>query len=304
MARTDRATVRLIVGRDSVAMGDDVESHRQLWELDGKTSVAELLSLLATNLLPGVGGFAGWRIYQDVGQRAPGWTLGLVYIRDHLSQERYVCLAGDYPRTVADLAHRAPTLVVHAGYLTRHAAQPRTISQIAQSPEWAGAEPVVLETDPQRDAEQDWRLMRRLDALIKDSQSPRRSWMRRFLRTDGAVASAQLFAARTVAQVTNDLCPASMTIAARELLGANGRYEDVFAALESREAALGMVAAVFGAFEWGLSRPLRQQTAPPRGRLYLDYLDQHGYGLSPVEQFLAGRLDFAGLRNALGAEDA
>lgn len=87
MTYTDSGTVRLIVDRDSVAMGDDVESHRQLWELPGNTSVAELLLLFATTMLPGVGGFAGWRIYQVVGDRAPGWTLGLVYTRDHLRQE-------------------------------------------------------------------------------------------------------------------------------------------------------------------------------------------------------------------------
>lgn len=302
MTRTDPSRVRLIVDRDSVAMGDDVESHRQLWELDGNTSVAELLSLFATNLLASVGGFAGWRIYQDVGERAPGWTLGLVYTRDHRRQERYVCLAGEYPRTVVDLAARAPTLAVHAAYLIGGAAQPCTAGQLAQTSAWIGAEPAVLGTDAQRDAEQDWALMRRLDALTKDSQSPRRSWVRGFLRTDAAVTSAQLFAARTVAQVTDDLCPASMMIAAGDLLGIEGRHEDVFARIGSRDGMLATTAAVFGAFEFGLTRPLRRRTPPSRGRLYLDYLGQHGYRLSPVEQFLAGRLDFAGLRNALDTE--
>lgn len=222
MTSTDSGTVRLIVDRDSVAMGDDVESHRQLWALPGNMPVAELLSLFATTVLPGVGGFAGWRIYQDVGGRTPGWTLGLVYTRDHLRQERYVCLAGEYPRTVADLAGRAPTLAVRADYLTRGQAQPHSVSQLSQTRAWAGVDPVVLSSDALRDAEQDWRLMGRLDTLINGSHGPRRSWVRHFLRTDGAVASAQLFAARNVGLVGDNLCPASMNVAARDLLGAQG----------------------------------------------------------------------------------
>lgn len=141
--------------------------------------------------------------------------------------------------------------------------------------------------------------MGRLDTLINDSHGPRRSWVRQFLRTDGAVASAQLFAARNVGLVGDNLCPASMNVAARDLLGAQGRHQDVFAALESREAALGMVAAVLGAFEWGLSRPQHGQRPLPHGRPYLDYLRDHGYRLSSVEMFLAGHLDVAGLRAAV-----
>lgn len=302
--RADAGSVKLIVDRDSVCMADDVESHRQVWELPGSTSVAELLSLFATNLLPSVSGFAGWRVYQDIGERGPGWTLGVVYTRDHLRQERYVCLAGEYPRTVADLAGRAPALVVQAAYLSRGEAQPHTLHQIAQTPNWTGAQPVVLGVDAQADAEQDRRLMGQLNALIKGSQGPRRSWVRHHLHTGGAVASGQLFAARNMRLVTHDLCPAAMIIAARDLLGRQGRYEDVFADIGPSDGGRGLVAAVFGAFEWGLSRPLRSQAPPSLGRAYLDYLGHHGYRLSPVDQFLAGHLDFAGLRNALHTNGA
>lgn len=294
----------MIVDRDSVCMADDVESHRQVWELPGSTSVAELLSLFATNLLPTVSGFAGWRIYQDIGERGPGWTLGVLYTRDHLRQERYVCLAGEYPRTVADLAGRAPALVVQAAYLSRGEAQPHTLRQIAQTPNWTGAQPVVLGTDAHDDAQHDWRLMGQLSALIKGSQVPRRSWVRHHLHTGTAVASAQLFAARNMRLVTNDLCPASMIIAARDLLGIEGRHEDIFAKVGPSDAGLALAATVFGAFEWGLSRPLRSQAPPSQGRAYLDYLGHHGYRLSPVDQFLAGRLDFAGLRAELHANGA
>ncbi|WP_241473855.1 hypothetical protein [Mycolicibacterium neoaurum] len=158
----------------------------------------------------------------------------------------------------------------------------------------------MLETEAQLDAEQDWRLMRRLAALIRDSHEPRRLWVREFLRTAEGIQSALLFSSRNMALINKDLRPHSMANAAHELLGVTGPDADqVFAAIESRDASLGVVAAVFGAFEAGLSRELRRQSPPTGGRVYLDFLAQRGYRLSLVEQFLAGYLDFAGLRAAL-----
>lgn len=298
MAQSDM--VRVLVNRDSVCMADDVQSHQQVWELDGTVSVAELLSMLARYLLPSVAGFAGWRIDQELGQREWGLTLGLIYTRDHLRQERYVCLADEYPQTVADLVRRAPTVALYAGYLTGAAAQPRPLSELTKMQTWTGGAPRVLETEAQLDAEQDWQLMRRLASLIRDSHGPRRSWVREFLRTAEGIESALLFSARNMALASKDLRPLSKAIAAHELLGVTEPDADqVFAAIESRDASLGVVAAVFGAFEAGLSRELRRQSPPTGGRVYLDFLAQRGYRLSPVEQFLAGYLDFAGLRATL-----
>ncbi|MDF2824478.1 MAG: hypothetical protein K0R68_1886, partial [Mycobacterium sp.] len=204
------------------------------------------------------------------------------------------------PQTVADLSRRAPTLAVHAAYLTGAAAQPRTVSQIAAAPAWIGAEPVRVSSDAQDGAHQDVRLMGRLSALIKDNEAPRRAWVRQHLHT--GITSAELFAARTVRLVTDDLCPASMIIAARDLLGAEGHYREVFAGTTPGDAGRTLVATVFGAFEWGLSQPLQRPMWWERRRTYLDYLGQHGYRLSPVDQFLAGHLDLTALRRALGVE--
>ncbi|MDV3130178.1 hypothetical protein M1247_35110 [Mycobacterium sp. 21AC1] len=290
---------RLIVDRNSVAMGDDVDSHREAWELPGTTSIAELLALMAKRYLPGVGGFAGWRVYQDIGEDGPGWTLGLIYTRDHLRQERYLCLAGEYPRTVADLARRAPLLVVHAAYLTFSVARPVTLSEVAARPSWTGVEAVRSASEADDDAEQDWRLLRRLDALARESQGPRRAWVRAYLQSVSGLADAELFAARNMRSIAQDLCPASMTVAANELLGVDGEHEDVFGGLQPGQAALGVVASVFGAFEWGLSRALRRRQPPGPGVTYLEYLAAHGYQLDPIEQFMSGRIDFDELAAAL-----
>ncbi|MGV0741041.1 hypothetical protein [Mycolicibacterium sp. XJ870] len=281
-------------------MGDDVDSHREVWELPGATSIDELLAIMAKQYLPGVGGFAGWRVYQDLGDGGPGWTLGLIYTRDHLQQERYLCLAGEYPRTVADLARRAPLLVVKAAYLTFPAARPVTLSEVAARPSWTGAEPIRLASEADDDANQDWQLLRRLDALGRKGQGPRRTWVREYLRSEGGLADAELFAARNMRSIVGDLCPASMTVAANELLGVEGAHEDVFGSLMQGQAALGVVASVFGAFEWGLTRALRRRTPSPQGVAYLEYLAAQGYRLAPIEQFMAGRIDFDELAADLG----
>ncbi|MCC9186995.1 hypothetical protein MMAG44476_35616 [Mycolicibacterium mageritense DSM 44476 = CIP 104973] len=302
VTQSDSGSVQLIVDRDSVAMSDDTKSHRQVWALPGATSTAELLSHLATHLLPYVSGFAGWQVNQDVGDRGPGSTLGMIYTRDHLRQERYLCLGVGHRRTVADLARRAPILAVHAAYLTGEAAQPRTFSQATPASTWTGVEPVRLSGVAQNDAEHDWRLMRRLDSLINAAQTPRRAWVRQHIHTGTAVVSAELFAARSMRLVAEDLCPASMIIAARDLLGIEGRYEEVFASTTPGDAGRAIAATVFGAFEWALSQPLHRPASSERRRTYLEYLGDHGYRLSPVDQFLAGHLDLAALRTVLGAE--
>lgn len=290
----------MIVDRDSVAMGDDVDSHRETWELPGTTSIGELLGIMAKRYLPGVSGFAGWRVYQDLGEGGPGWTIGLIYTRDHLRQERYLCLAGEYPRTVADLARRAPLLVVQAAYLTSSAARPGTLSEVAAGPSWTGVEAVRSASEADDDADQDWRLLRRLDALARKSQGPRRAWVRNYLQSDSGLADAELFAARNMRSIAKDLCPASMTVAAHELLGVDGKHEDVFGSLKQGQAALGVVASVLGAFEWGLSRALRRRQPPGPGVTYLEYLAAHGYHLAPIEQFMSGRIDFDELAATLG----
>ena len=81
-----------------------------------------------------------------------------------------------------------------------------------------------------------------------------------------------------------DLCPASMALAASDLLRADGEHEDVFAALGPGRAALGVAATAFGAGEFGLSRGLRRRPPPRQGVVYLEYLAGQGYPLAPIEQ--------------------
>lgn len=283
---------RLIVDRASVSMGDDTTLHHEVWQLPSSTPIPDLLAIIARQLLPRVGGFAGWRIYQDVGDRGPGWPLGLIYTRDHLREDRFVCLASEYPRTVADLARRAPVPVVRAGYLTGQAARPIWLAELEAGPSFAGAELVRSAVDDGT-VGRDWRTLRMLNSLAAEREQPRRAWIRENVLA-GGLAAAELFAARNMGALaaSDDLCPASMALAAQDLLGADGEYEEVFAALAPGQAALGVVASAFGACEFGLSRGLRRRPPPQHSAAYLEYLAGQGYPLAPIEQYMAGRLDF------------
>lgn len=289
---------RLIVDRASVCMGDDVSSHQEVWQLPGSTSIAELLTIISTQFLPPVAGYAGWRVYQDTGERGPGWTLGLIYCQDHLRRERYVCVQGAYPPTIADMTRRAPTLVIQADYLSGAAARPLWLSEITARPSFTGVKPLRSAVESDNDAGQDWRLLRELNALAAEREGPRRAWIREHITT-GGLAGAELFAARHIGDVYGDLCPASMDLATRDLLGADSDHEEVFAVLPQSQAALGVVAAVFGAIEWGLTRGLRRRSPAPHSVAYLEFLAAQGYSLARIEQFLAGHLDFARLASTI-----
>jgi hypothetical protein len=291
---------RLIVDRASVSMGDDVAAHSEVWQLPGSTSIAELLTMMAKQFLPRVAGFAGWRVYQDLGERGPGWPLGLIYTRDHLREERFVCLESQYLRTVDELAQRAPVLVVQAAYLNGQAARPVWLSEVEAGPSFSGVELIRAAVDD-GSAGRDWRTLRLLDSLAAEREGPRRAWIREHVLA-GGLAAAELFAARNMGALAADLCPASMALAASDLLCAAGEHEDVFAALGPGQAALGVVATAFGAGEWGLSRGLRRRPPPRHGVVYLEYLAGHGYPLAPIEQYIAGHIDFDELASGIATD--
>lgn len=199
---------RLIVDRASVSMGDDVAAHSEVWQLPGSTSIAELLTMMARRFLPRVAGFAGWRVYQDLGERGPGWPLGLIYTRDHLREERFGCLESQYLRTVDELARRAPVLVVQAAYLSGQAARPVWLSEVEAGPSFSGVELIRAAVDD-GSAGRDWRTLRLLDSLAAEREGPRRAWIREHVLA-GGLAAAELFAARNMGALAADLCPASM----------------------------------------------------------------------------------------------
>lgn len=283
-------------------MGDDVTAHNEVWHLPGSTSITELLAIIAKQYLPGIAGYAGWRIYQDVGDRGQGLTLGLIYTGDHLRQERYLCKAGDYPQTVAELSCRAPVTMVRAAHLSGGATRPLWLTEVAAEATYSGVQPIRTAADGDNKAGLDWHTLRQLDALAVEREGPRRAWIRQHILTDGLPA-AELFIARNIGALYGDMCPASMALAARDLLAVEGEPEDAFGALREDQAALGVVVAAFGAFEWGLSRGLRRRPPPRVGIIYLEYLAAQGYRLAPIEQYLAGQLDFDALATTIDNQD-
>jgi len=76
MAQMDESEpIRITVDRDSVAMGDDVESHVQFWEMPASATVDDLLVTMArTFLVP----MASWSVYRDIHDDSRRTLLGLI----------------------------------------------------------------------------------------------------------------------------------------------------------------------------------------------------------------------------------
>jgi hypothetical protein len=58
------ADVRIVVDRDSVAMGDDVDPHLEVWDVDEGTRIGDIVERIATSpsFLAHVHGEVAWRI--------------------------------------------------------------------------------------------------------------------------------------------------------------------------------------------------------------------------------------------------
>jgi len=294
--------VVLTVDRESVAMGDDVDSHREVWVLPETATVTDLLVAMSRRFLPPVQGFSGWLVSQDFGDRGWGDPLGLIYCRGSSGDgDRYICRARSYPNiTMASLAQRAPAVVVRAYYLSGQAARPVSVAEAVDGPLWTGAEPVRAWSEAAEDARQDWRLLQRLDALSASAAGVRREWVRVHLLGAAVPAAVEVFAARQMPLVAMDICPAGMRDAAESFLGGAGDATTVFGNVPEYRASVALIAGVLSGFEWALTKGLRSPEPQAKAVVYLEFLAQQGYRLSPIEQFLAGWIRFDQLGAALG----
>ncbi len=121
-------------------MGDDVESHREFWDLPAVATVDDLLVAISKSVLPSVGGPAGWCIYSDIRDLSRRRVLGLIYTRDDLKQERRICRCASGGETLGRLALESE-LAVDAVYLSGDAAQPLTITEVIAGRSFTGAQP-------------------------------------------------------------------------------------------------------------------------------------------------------------------
>ncbi|MCH9729327.1 MAG: hypothetical protein K0U84_06580 [Actinomycetia bacterium] len=60
MTEMSEEMVSVIIDRDSVAMGDDVDSHREFWRFPADATIDDLLVGITNSYVPGIAGLACW----------------------------------------------------------------------------------------------------------------------------------------------------------------------------------------------------------------------------------------------------
>lgn len=289
-------TVRVSVDRSSVAMGDDVDSHREFWVYPASATVDDLLVELSSHFLPGIAGPAGWRVYLGT-RRDEQQEIGLIYTRDDLGQQDQICRLSPGSTTLGELARRSglPELDVYASYLTFDRARPLALDEVTGGATFTGCRPAKLESEAATDAKRDWVMMRELDRRASAVADARRDWVRANLLM-APPPWIEIFIARNFHYLTELHCPASMTLAA-EMLGMNESSGEQLAARANVDVRSDIVilAMVLAAFEWGTQRGTWRVGERPYCKAYLELLAHCGYRLSPVEHVMAGHISIEDL---------
>ncbi|GAB1811619.1 hypothetical protein [Mycobacterium sp. MUNTM1] len=290
-------TVKVSVDRSSVAMGDDVDSHREFWVFPESATVDDLLVEISSHFLPGVAGPAGWRVYLGT-RRDRQREIGLVYTRDDLRQQDQICRLSAGNTTLGELSRWSglPELDVYAAYLTFDQARPLTLDEVTGGPSFTGSRPTKLESEAAADAKRDWVMMRELDRRAAAVAGARRDWVRANLLA-APPPWIDVFIARNFPYLTELHCPASMTLAAN-MLGINESSGEQLAARANVDVRSDIVilAMVLAAFEWGTQRDTWRVGERPYCKAYLELLAHCGYRLSPIEQVMAGHISIEQLK--------
>jgi hypothetical protein len=137
--------VRVVVDRDSVHAGDDVDSHREVWDFPSTASVDDLLVSLSSHYLASVAGDVMWTVYLDDG-RSPGpqYLLAVIYV-DYpgwLTRFTRVWSGRQLLVDLRDLDQPSDELRIHAGYPSGVGRMRlATVDQIKQGGYYTGAVP-------------------------------------------------------------------------------------------------------------------------------------------------------------------
>lgn len=290
-------TVKVTVDRSSVAMGDDVDSHREFWVFPASATIDDLLVEISSRFVPGVAGPAGWRIRLGT-RRDERQEIGLIYTRDDAGQQDQVCRLSPGKTTLGELARRSglPELDVYASYLTFDQARPWALDEVTGGPTFTGSRPAKLESEAAADAKRDWVMMRELDRCASAVADARRHWVRANLLA-APPPWIDVFIARNFHYLTELHCPASMTLAAN-MLGINESRGEQLAARANVDvrADVMILAMVLAAFEWGTQRDTWRVGERPYCKAYLELLAHCGYPLSPIEHVMAGHISVEQLK--------
>lgn len=293
-------TVKVTLDRSSVAMGDDVESHRVFWVYPASATIDDLLVEMSSHYLPGIAGPAGWCVDVNTDDQFRRLDLGVIYTRDDLRLEDRICRLVTGRTSLGDLARRAkvPDLDVYARYLTWDMGRPLTLSEVTAGPTFTGAQPTKLESEAAAQANTDWVLINELDRRAAAVTAARRDWIR-----TNVVSSAtpppgtDSFIARNFHYLTDLHCPASMNVAAQLLGTDEAKYENLEAIVDIDDRpAVVILAMVIAAFEWNTDRGSWRAGDRPYCKPYFEFLTSCGYLLSPIEQVMAGHISVEQLK--------
>ncbi|OBB92096.1 hypothetical protein [Mycobacterium sp. 852002-40037_SCH5390672] len=291
-------TVKVAVDRSSVAMGDDVDSHREFWVFPASATIDDLLVEISSHYVPGIAGPAGWRVYLGTRREGQHGDIGLIYTRDDLKQQDNICRLLPGEKTLGELARWTGSrdLDVYASYLTFDQGRPLSLDEVMSGPTFTGCRPVKLESEAAADAKRDWVMMRELDRHAAAVANARRDWVRTNLLA-ALPPWIDIFIARNFHYLTELHCPASMSLAAN-LLGINESRDEDLAALANADARPKVVilAMVLAAFEWGTQRDTWRVGERPYCKAYLELLAHCGYRLSPIERVMAGQISVEQLK--------
>ncbi|MEE3065448.1 MAG: hypothetical protein VYA67_16100 [Actinomycetota bacterium] len=287
-------TVRVTIDRSSVAMGDDVESHREFWIFPAEATIDDLLVEISARYVPGVAGPAGWRVDVNTDELNRRLDVGLIYTRDDLREEDRICRLVPGTTTLGDLVRRAHSveLDVRARYMTWDMGRPLALSEVTAGSTYTGCQPAKLESEAAADAKRDWVLLRELDRRAAAITAARRSWIRNnIVWAAPPPPGSEVFVARSFHFLARLHCPASMNVAAALLGTDDAVYEDLetLVDIDSRPAAV-IMAMVLAAFEWHTASRSWQGGERDYCKVYFEFLTRCGYQLSPVEEVLAGRI--------------
>ncbi|OBI24176.1 hypothetical protein A5709_07100 [Mycobacterium sp. E1386] len=297
-------TVKVTLDRASVAMGDDVESHRVFWVFPDSATVDDLL-VAVSRYVPGVAGPAGWMVDVNTGDRVRRRDLGIIYTRDDLRQEDQICRLTAGNTTLGDLARwaKVPDLDVYARYLTWDMGRPLALSEVTAAATYTGAQPTKLQSEAEAQANTDWVLTRELDRRAAEVAAMRRDWIRaNIIAGSTPPPGTDIFIARNFHYLADLHCPASMDVAAQLLLGTDeAQYENLSAAIDiDARPAMVTLAMVLAAFEWHTAYGSWQAGGRPYLKPYFEYLAGCGYRLSPIEQVMAGQITAEQLKFSQG----
>lgn len=299
-------TVKVTIDRSSVAMGDDVESHREFWVFPAEATVDDLLVGISAHYVPGVAGPAGWCVDVNTDDLDRRLDIGLIYTRDDLKQEDHICRLIPGTTTLASLAQRAnaPELDVYAGYKTWDMGRPLALSEVTASDSYTGRQPTKLESEAAAEAKRDWVVIRELRRRAAAVAAARRDWIRNnIVWAAPPPPGSEVFIARNFHFLTRLHRPASMNVAAKLLGTDDAEYEDLegLVDIDDRPAAV-IMAMVLAAFEWNTAGRSWQGGERDYCKPYLEFLASCGYRLSPIEEVMAGRISVQNLK--FSADDA